>query len=92
MPVEPAVLVVEAAGLVDRRQDREVVHAGQLEVLAAAARRDVDDPRAFIDGDLVPRDHPVLDARTGGQRVERALVPETDEAEPGTVSSKVSSG
>ena len=55
------------------------MHAGQLEVLAAAARRDVDDPRAFVDRDLVPRDHPVLDARTGGQRVERALVPETDE-------------
>jgi hypothetical protein len=48
------------------------VDAGELEVLAAAARGDVDDPRALLDRDLVPRDHPVLDLAPGrGRRTAR---------------------
>src|SRR6185436_20547568 len=78
-PVEPAVVVVEASRLVDRRQDRQVVDAGELEVLAAAARGDVDDPRALLDRDVVPGDDAMLDVRAGRERVERTLVPEADE-------------
>ena len=43
--VQPAVVVVEVPGFVDRRQHGQVVYVGELEVLAAAARRDVDDAR-----------------------------------------------
>ena len=70
--VQPAVVVVEAAGLVDRRQDRQAERAAELEVLAAAARRDVDDAGALLERDLVPRDDPVLDARARAEVVERA--------------------
>ena len=67
-PVQPAVVVVEAAGLVDRHQHRQVVHAPELEVLGAAARRDVHDPGALVERDLVPRDHAVLDGGAGRER------------------------
>ena len=66
--VQPAVVVVEAPGLVHRRQDRQVVHARELEVLGAAAGRDVDDPRALLERDLVPRDHAVLDRARPARR------------------------
>ena len=77
--VQPAVVVVEPARLVDGREDGQVVDARQLEVLAAAARGDVDDPRALVDGDLVPGDDAMLDLRARRERVERTLVPEPDE-------------
>ena len=77
--VEPAVVVVEPARLVDRGQHREVVHAREVEVLGAAARGDVDDPGAVLEGHVVPRDHAVLDGRGGRELVERALVPQPDE-------------
>ena len=44
-PVQPAEVRVEAAGLVHGHHDRQVVDARELEVLGAAARRDVDDAR-----------------------------------------------
>ena len=77
-PVQPAVVVVEAAGLVHGRQHVEVVHLRELEVLAAAAGRDVDDARALVERDLVPRDHAVLH-RSRGELVERARVAPADE-------------
>ena len=77
--VQPPVIVVEAPGLVDRREHRQVVHARQLEVLGAAARCDVDDAGALVDRDLVPGDHAVLDVPTGSQVVERAAVAPPDE-------------
>ena len=55
------------------------MHARQLEVLRAGARRDVDDPGALGERDLVPRDHPVDDPLLRRQVVERALVLEPDE-------------
>ena len=57
------VVVVEDAGLVDRHEHRQLVHAAQLEVLGARARRDVDDARALVERDVVPRDDAVLDVR-----------------------------
>ena len=77
--VQPAVVVVEAAGLVDRRQHRQAERAAELEVLGAGAGRDVDDPGALLERDLVPRDDAVLDARAGREVVERALVAQADE-------------
>ena len=65
--VQPAVVVVEAPGLVDRRQHRQVVHARELEVLGAAPGRDVDDAGALVERDLVPRDHAVLDGRAAAR-------------------------
>ena len=47
--------------LVDRREHRQAVHARELEVLGARARRDVDDAGALLERDLVPRDHAVRD-------------------------------
>src|SRR5213075_1964279 len=44
--VQPAVLLHEGAGLVDRDQRREVLATAELEVLLAAARGDVDDAGA----------------------------------------------
>ena len=46
---ELAVVRVEAAGLVDRRQHRKVVHLRELEVLRAGAGRDVHDARALLE-------------------------------------------
>ena len=81
--VQPAVVVVEVAALVDRRQHGQAVHARELEVLAAAARRDVDEPGAFVERDLVPRDDAMLDPRARRQRVERAGVGPADERRAG---------
>src|SRR5262249_59697766 len=78
-PVQPPVVVVEAAGLVDRRQHGQAELAAELEVLAAAAGRDVHDPRAFLERDLVPGDDAVLDRPARPEVVERAAVAETDE-------------
>ena len=78
-PVQPAVRVVEAARLVDRRQHRQVVDLRQLEVLAAAARRDVDDARALVHRHVVPRDHPMLDRGARSQVIERAAVAPPDQ-------------
>ena len=71
--VQPAVVVVEAAGLVDRRQHRQAERPAELEVLAAAAGRDVDDAGALLERDLVPRHDAVLDrrARARGRRTAR---------------------
>ena len=64
---QPAVLVEDLAVLVDRRQHRQALALAQLEVLAAAARRDVDDAGSLLERDLVPGDDPVLDvAREAG--------------------------
>ena len=70
--VQPAVVVVEAAGLVDGHQHRQVLALAELEVLGAAARRDVDDAGALVERDLVPRDRrgarrprPAAGCRTG---------------------------
>ena len=70
--VQPAVVGVEAAALVDGREHVEVVHLRELEVLAAAARGDVDDARAGVERDVVPRDHAMLDRGARAERVERA--------------------
>ena len=78
-PLVGAVAGDEAAGLVDRREHGKVVHARELEVLGAGAGRDVDDAGALVEGDLVPRDHPVDDPLLRRQPVERALVLEPDE-------------
>ena len=77
--VEPAVLGREATALVDGREDVERERPRELEVLGAAARSDVDDPRARVERDLVPRDDAMLDGGTGAERVERALVAPPDE-------------
>ena len=77
--VQPAVLGQEAAALVDRRQDGQVVHLRQLEVLGAGARRDVDDAGPFLERYLVPRDHAVHDPLRGLKVVVRPFVFEPDQ-------------
>ena len=77
--MQPAVVVVEAARLVDGRQHRQVVHLRQLKVLAAAPRRDVHDPRSLVHRDVLPGDDAVLDRGRRRQLVERAAVAPADE-------------
>ena len=77
--VQPAVVGEEAAGLVHGHEHGQVVHARELEVLGAAARRDVDDARALLHGHVLPGDDAVLDLGGGRQVVERALVAQPDE-------------
>jgi hypothetical protein len=55
------------------------VHAGELEVLGARARGDVDDPGALVERDLVPRDHAVRHAFLRGQILEGRVVLQADE-------------
>ena len=81
-PVEPAVLRIEPASLVDRRQHREAERPAELEILLAAARRDMDDAGAFLQRDAVPGDDLVLDLRGGRQMVEGALVPQPEQLLP----------
>ena len=74
-PMQPAEAIVEPARLVHRHDDGKVVYAGQLEILGAAPRCDVDDAGALIHRDLVPTDDAVLDARrprAGGRRARRS--------------------
>ena len=78
-PVQPAVLVIEAARLVDRHQHRQVVDPPELEVLLARSGRDVDDPGAVLEGDVGPRDHAMLDRRARAELVERPGVAPADE-------------
>ena len=76
---QPAIVGVEAAGLVDGREHGQVVHGGQHEVLGAGARRDVHDACAGVQRDVLPRDHPVLHRRARRERVERPLVAQADQ-------------
>ena len=76
--VQPAVVVVEAARLVDGRQHCEVVHLRELEVLATAPGSDVHDPRALVHRHVVPRDHAMLDRRARAEIVERPAVAPAD--------------
>ena len=78
-PLEGPVARQEAAGLVDRRQHRQAVHARELEVLGARARGDVDDPGALVERNLVPRDHAVWGPCLRGQILEGRVVLEPDE-------------
>ena len=79
-PVQPAVVVVEAARLVDRHQHRQIVHPRQARSPPGAAPgRDVDDPGPVLERDLVPRDHAVLDRRARAELVERPGVAPADE-------------
>ena len=71
---ERSVVVVEDARLVDRHEHRQAVHAAQLEVFRASSRRDVDDARALVERDVVPRDDAMLDLRRRREVVERAVV------------------
>ena len=90
--VQPAEVVVEAAGLVDGHEHRQVVHARELEVLGAAARRDVDDAGALVERDVVPRDHAMLDGAAGPSSSNGPSVAPADElARRCSVSANVSS-
>ncbi len=55
------------------------MNTSELEVLGPRARRDVHDPGALVERDVVPRDHAVDDALLRRDVVERALVLEPDE-------------
>src|ERR671934_257653 len=77
--VEPPVLLVEPAGLVDRAQDGQVLAPSELEVLLPGAGRDMDDTGALLERDLVPGDDSVLDAFDRRQMVERPPVARADE-------------
>jgi hypothetical protein len=58
------------------------VHAAELEVLLPGSRGDVHDARALLERDVVPRDHPVLDASARAEVVERSPVAQPDELLP----------
>ena len=77
--VQPAEALVEGARLVHRHDRGQALAHAQLEVLGAAAGRDVDDARALVHRDLVPADNAVLDPVLGGQLVERPVVPQPDQ-------------
>ena len=79
LAVQPAVRLVERAGVVDRHEHGQAQVAAEVEVLLAAAGRDVDDAGALVGADHVPRDDPVLDALLRGQVVERADVRPPDQ-------------
>ena len=64
---------------IDRRDDGKAMPAAEVEVLEAAAGRDVDDPGAFLGRHLLPGDHAVFDAPLDGQLVERPDVAQSDE-------------
>ena len=57
---QPAEARQVVAVLVERRDDRQAELLAQLVVLGARAGRDVDDARALVLADLVPRDDAVL--------------------------------
>ena len=88
--------VDEDPRLVERRDDRQPERLAELEVLGAAARRDVDDAGPLVLADLAPGDDPMLvrvvrvvarargEGRPHGrQLVERALVAPPDEVAAG---------
>ena len=77
--VQPPVVVVEASCLVDRREDRELMDPRELEVLRAAARRNVHDAASLLERDSVPGNDAVLDPSDRRQVVERPLVAGADE-------------
>ena len=71
---------VEVAPLgIHRSDDGQPVPAAEVEVLEAAARRDVNDAGALRGGHLVPRDHPMLHVPLDGQIVERPDVTQPHE-------------
>ena len=76
---ELAEAVAVDAALVDRRDDGQAVDLGELVVLGAAARRDVDDAGALFLADVLPGDDRVLDARLGLQLLERAAEAQADQ-------------
>ena len=78
-PWEPAVVLEEATALVDGCEHVEIVHLRELEVLATAAGRDVDDPGTGVERDVGPGDDAVPDLPPRIERVERPFVTETDE-------------
>ena len=77
-PVQPAIVVVEVAGLVHWHQHGEVVDLRQLEVLGPGARDDVDDPSPLIERGVVPCDDPMVVAGCG-KMIERPHVREADQ-------------
>ena len=69
---QPAEAGEVVAVLVERRDDRQAERLAQLVVLGAAAGRDVDDARALVLADLVPRHDAVLVAGPPSARVPSA--------------------
>jgi hypothetical protein len=80
--VQPAVVLVEAARLVDRGEHGEIVLLGELEVLGTAPGGDVDDAGTRCKIDLVPGDDAMLDCGSGLERVEGTTVTEPDQLLP----------
>ncbi len=80
LAAQPAEPLDVAPVLVDRPDRRQPERCAELVVLGAGAGRDVDDARALVLTDLVPKHDPVLVGRVperladGGQIVERPLV------------------
>src|SRR5829696_3207438 len=77
--MQPAEAIVEAARLVDRHNDGEVVYPRELEILRAASGSDVDDPGSLLHRDLIPGDNAMLNTRCPGQLIERSLVAPADQ-------------
>src|SRR5690606_31216353 len=69
----------EDAGLVDRRDHRQVVLLAERIVLLTGAWRDVDDPGTFLGPDVAPGNHAMLDAVLGRKLVERPAVALADQ-------------
>src|SRR5690606_4443892 len=76
---QPVEAVDEDAGLVDRRDHRQVVLLAERIVLLTGAWRDVDDPGTFLGPDVAPGNHAMLDAVLGRKLVERPAVALADQ-------------
>jgi hypothetical protein len=61
------------------RDDGKPLPAAEIEVLESASGRDVDDPGAFLRGDVRPGNHAMLDAPLQGHVVEGPLVAQSHE-------------
>ncbi len=73
-PGEPVKTVEVDAVFVERGDHRQIVALAELEVLGAAARRDVHDARAVFFADFFPQNDAMRFLRGDGQIVERAVV------------------
>ena len=76
---ELAVALDEEPRFVDGHEHGQLLALADLEVLGAAARRDVDDPRALVHGDVGIADHPVGDLGLRRQVVEAGDVGASDQ-------------
>jgi hypothetical protein len=80
-----ALAAVHGAGLVHRDEHRQFLATADLEVLGAAAGRDVDDAGALVQRHLLPWNDPMVDCSARAELVERTVVAPADQLAPDVV-------